>query len=222
MARLARIVVPGVPHHIAQRGNRRQETFFSDSDYKAYLRLLSEWCACFRVAVRAYCLMPNHVHLIAVPQTADGLARAIGETHRRYARRINSREGWRGHLWQGRFSSFPMDAAHLLAAALYVELNPVRAGLRESPGDWPWSSAKAHLAGRNDGVVRVKPLLEMVPDWRGFLEAGLAVDMAETLRRHARTGRPLGGEGFMSWLEAKLGRALRPGKPGRKVGGGAA
>ena len=202
MARLARVVVPGVPHHIAQRGSRRQGTFFSDSDYKAYLSLLSEWCACFRVAVRAYCLMPNHV--------------------RRYARRINSREGWRGRLWRGRFSSFPMDEAHLLAAARYVELNPVRAGLRESPGDWPWSSAKAHLSGRSDAMVRVKPLLEMVADWRDFLEAGLAEDMAETLRRHERTGRPLGGEDFMSGLEAKLGRALRPGKPGRKVGGGVA
>ncbi len=102
MARIARVVVPGVPHHVTQRGNRRQKTFFSDEDYEVYIELMAEWCAARGVEVWAYCLMPNHVHLVAVPESEDGLRRAIGEAHRRYSRRVNFREGWRGHLWGGR------------------------------------------------------------------------------------------------------------------------
>ena len=117
MARLARLVIPGLPHHITQRGNRRQQTFFNDGDYSAYLELMSDWCREEGVEIWGYCLMPNHVHLIAVPKTEDGLRRAIGEAHRRYTRRINFREKWRGYLWQGRFASFIMDEPYLLAAA---------------------------------------------------------------------------------------------------------
>src|SRR4030042_6340136 len=108
MARIARVVAPGYPHHVVQRGNRRQTAFFSDEDYETYLNLMAQWCDRCKVNVWAYCLMPNHVHLIAVPDSENGLRRAIGEAHRRYTRRINFREGWRGHLWQGRFGSFPM------------------------------------------------------------------------------------------------------------------
>ncbi|NQT50685.1 transposase, partial [bacterium] len=113
MPRLARVVVPGIPHHITQRGNRRQPTFFCDADHEAYIDLMAEWCGREGVAVWAYCLMPNHVRLLAVPSTAESLRRGIGEAHRRYSRRVNFREGWRGLLWQGRFASFPMDEAHL-------------------------------------------------------------------------------------------------------------
>jgi len=104
---------------MTQRGNRRLPTFFGDDDYQTYLELMAQWCTHWGVEVWAYCLMPNHVHLIAVPQSQDGLRRAIGEAHRRYSRRVNFREGWRGHLWQGRFASFPMDDAYTLEAALY-------------------------------------------------------------------------------------------------------
>jgi len=113
MARIARVIAPGLPHHVTQRGNRLQQTFFEPEDYQAYLALMAEWCGKLHVQIRAYCLMPNHVHLIAVPETEEGLARAIGEAHRRYTRRINFREGWRGHLWQERFASFPMDERYL-------------------------------------------------------------------------------------------------------------
>jgi putative transposase len=106
MARIARVVAPGVPHHVTQRGNRRQQTFFTDEDYQAYLGLMSGWCAKYEVQIWAYCLMPNHVHLIAVPKTKDGLKLAIGGAHSRYTLRVNFRQGWRGYLWQGRFSSF--------------------------------------------------------------------------------------------------------------------
>ena len=153
------MVIPGLPHHVTQRGNRRQKTFFNDGDYVAYLELMAEWCREEGVEIWSYCLMPNHVHLIAVPQTADGLRRGIGEAHRRYTRRINFREKWRGYLWQGRFASFVMDEPYLLAAARYVELNPVRAKLVEHAPKWRWSSAKAHLSGRDDRLVKVAPLL---------------------------------------------------------------
>jgi putative transposase len=216
MARLARVVAPGLPHYITQRGNRRQPTFFCDEDYQAYLELMGEWCGAHGVKILAYCLMPNHVHLIAVPQTADGLARAIGEVHRRYTRMVNSREGWRGHLWQGRFSSFVLDEPYLLTATRYIELNPVRAGLINAPTRYRWSSAAAHVRGKDDVLVRVKPLLKLVPNWRGFLARVIREDDVELLRTHERTGRPMGDEEFVATLEHDLGRILRRQKPGPK------
>ena len=107
MAWRPRVVAPGVPHHVTQRGNRRQQTFFGEADYQACMELMAEWCEREGVQIWAYCLMPSHVHLVAVPETPESLRAAIGEAHRRYSRRVNSREGWRGHLWQGRFASFP-------------------------------------------------------------------------------------------------------------------
>ena len=214
MARLARVVAPGYPHHVTQRGNRRQETFFREDDYRVYRDLMRAWCAKCAVEIWAYCLMPNHVHLIAVPRSGDALARAIGEAHRRYTRHVNFREGWRGYLWQGRFASFPMDEDYLLAAARYVELNPVRAGIVRRPESYPWSSARAHLGGGGDDLVRVAPLLQRVPDWRSFLRSGLPESDLDALRRHEHTGRPLGGQRFIETLERRLGRILKKRKPG--------
>ncbi len=118
MARIGRVVVPEIPHHITQRGNRRQKVFFQASDYESYISLLREWCNRYSVEIWAYCLMPNHVHIVAVPHTEKGLSRAIGEVHRRYTRMINFREKWRGYLWQGRFTSYPMDERYLMATNL--------------------------------------------------------------------------------------------------------
>lgn len=215
MARMARVVVPGLPHHVTQRGNRRQKTFFCDGDFEMYLALLTEWCAKRGTEIWAWCLMPNHVHLIAVPADPDGLRAALGETHRRYTRLINARKGWRGHLWQERFASFPLDENHLLAAARYVELNPVRAGLVRRPEDYRWSSARSHLRLQDDGITRVKPLLEMVGDWQSFLEVIDEPFLAQ-LRLHSRTGRPLGNPEFVDQMEEKLGRSLSPQKRGPK------
>jgi putative transposase len=208
MGRIARVVVAGYPHHITQRGNRRQETFFCDEDYQVYQQLMAEWCRRCGVAIWAYCLMPNHVHLIVVPQSEDDLRRAIGEAHRRYTRHINFRENWRGHLWQGRFASYVMDEQYLLAAVRYVELNPLRAGLTPDAQAYPWSSAAAHVRGRDDCLAAVTPLLQMVDDWAGFLSGGLSEEEYRTLRRHERTGRPLGSEKFVELLEKMLGRRL--------------
>jgi len=216
MARIARIVVPDVPHHITQRGNRRQQTFFCKGDYEAYIDLLAEWCEQCGVKIWAYCLMPNHVHHIAVPGTEEGLRQAFGEAHRRYTRRVNFREGWRGHLWQGRFASYPLDEKYLYEAARYIELNPVRARLVKKPEAYRWSSARAHIEGRDDKLVKVSPLLKPVGDWRAFLGKEVVADDVERLRQHERTGRPLGTERFLRRLEKLLDRVLRRQKPGPK------
>ena len=215
MARIARIIALNYPHHIIQRGNRRQKTFFCEEDYLVYIDLMAHWCRHYQVDIWSWCLMPNHVHLIAVPQTTEGLARAIGEAHRRFTRHINFRENWRGHLWQGRFASFPMDEQHLLATARYIEMNPVAADLVEKPQDYRWSSARAHLAGKDDDLVKVAPLLGMVSDWKNFLTLSSAEEL-DILNRHERTGRPLGTSSFVATLEQALGRILQPQKPGPK------
>ena len=216
MARLPRIVVPGYPHHITQRGNRRQKTFFKNEDYRHYIRLMAQWCDNYGVEIWAYCLMPNHVHLIAVPNDESILAKAIGEAHRRYTRYINFREGWRGYLWQGRFSSYAMDQQHLIAAARYVELNPVRGGIVTYPADYRWSSAKAHLSHTDDDLVKTKPLLNIVSNWKRLLESGLPETDRDIIKMHRKTGRPLGNEDFLDTVEKLTGRKVRPQKPGPK------
>jgi putative transposase len=218
MARIARVVAPGLPHHVTQRGNRRQPTFFTEDDYRYYLDQLGEWCTCHEVLVWSYCLMPNHVHLIVVPQAEDGLKLAIGETHRRYSRRINFRMGWRGHLWQGRFSSSPMDERFLLAAARYVERNPVTAGIVGAPGDYPWSSARHYLGQTLDPIIQQSPLPEMVDDWQSFLAGEVDADSKAAIGRAERSGRPMGDVNFVARLEGMLDRGLQRHKPGPKAG----
>ncbi len=218
MARIARAVAPGYPHHITQRGNRRQQTFFCEEDYGAYLQLMTEWCLKHKVECWAYCLMPNHVHLILVPSDKKGLKLSVGEAHRRYTRMVNFREGWRGHLWQGRFSSFIMDEKHLLACAKYIELNPVRASLVKSPYDWKWSSARYHLDGEDDILVKTEPLLKIIQTpWKSYLNDDVQNDEIELFRKHESTGRPLGSLPFIETLEQLLDRNLKPQKPGPKV-----
>ncbi len=163
MARLSRIVVPDLPHHVTQRGNRRRVLFVEPADCELYRDLLAERCRANAVSCWAYCLMPNHVHLILVPSRPDGLAKAVGEAHRRYTAFVNARARVTGHLFQGRFASRAMDERHLMAAARYLALNPVRAGLVRSPADWRASSVPSHLSGKDDALVSVAPLLQRAP-----------------------------------------------------------
>jgi len=216
MARMARVVAPGLPHHITQRGNRRMETFFAEADYREYLYLMAEWCNRCSVQIWSYCLMPNHVHLIAVPESEDGLRRAIGEAHRRYTRYINFQKDWKGHLWQGRFASFPMDEQYLISTARYVELNPVRAGLVKRPEEYKWSSANAHLQGEDDILVKVHPLSAIIGNWQDLLSIESSDEDLDSIRQHERTGRPMGSEGFLTSLEQITGRVLKRQKPGPK------
>jgi len=184
MARFARIVAPGCPHHVTARGNRREPVFFEDGDHDIYRDLLAEQMRKAEVEVWAYCLMPNHVHLILCPTTVDGLARALGAAHRRWANFVNARGRWRGHLFDGRFASVVMDEAHLHAAIRYVALNPVRARLAARAQDWPWSSTRAHLAGEDDGLVTVRPVLDRVESFASLIETE-ADDPAFTALRAA-------------------------------------
>ena len=217
MARLARFVLPGIPHHVTQRGNGRQQTFFSDDDYAAYRDLLVEHCAAHGVSVWSWVLMPNHVHLILVPEHEDALRAALSKVHRAYAGRIHAREKRTGHFWQGRFGCVAMDETHLQAALRYVALNPVRARLVRRAQDWRWSSARALLDPvRGDGITDVAPVLDRVPDFAGMLAAGEDEDMSVALRRSESTGRPLGSSAFLDRVEEVLGRNPRPGKRGPK------
>lgn len=222
MARQARVVVPGTPHHVTQRGNRRQPTFFSDADYRTYLRIAAESFRESGVEVWAYCLMPNHVHLIATPSEPEALARAVGVAHTRYTRHVNRREGWTGYLWQGRFASFPMDDDYLMACARYVGLNPVRASLAKRAIDWRWSSVRAHVEGRPDPLLTAAPLIERLGSGLStFFELDVADQVRQRLRKASSTGRPLGAPGWVRGLEGLVGRPLGDppmGRPKRECG----
>ena len=216
MARLARIVVPGCPHHVTQRGNRREAIFFEAGDQEVYRDLLAEHCAKSSVEVWAYCLMPNHVHLILTPSDTEGLARALGDTHRRYTTFVNARARWSGHLFQSRYGSVAMDEAHLIAAVRYVSLNPVRARLVAQASDWPWSSVRAHLARADDELVSVTPILSRVPDFAALVSTAGDERLYIGIRSAERTGRPLGNSDFISGLERILGRPIAKRAAGRK------
>lgn len=214
MARLARLVVPGLAHHVTQRGNRREQVFFDEDDYRAYLELLKVHAPRAGAQLIAWCLMPNHVHLLVVPATTDSLRDLLGETHRRYTARINTRNKWTGHLWQGRFGSVVMDEDHLAHAIRYVSLNPVRARLVTQAQDWPWSSVRAHLTGQSDGLTDLAPVRDRFPNFADLL--GAVEDEAATnaLRRAETTGRPLGPKSWITRLETATGRQLNPRKRG--------
>jgi putative transposase len=217
MARLPRLVLPGIPHHVTQRGNRRERTFFENGDYLLYLDLLAEAAHQARVEVWSYCLMPNHVHVVAVPSDPDGLSRTFRYVHRHYTGYINARLRVTGHLWQGRFSSVAMDEPHFVTALRYVALNPVRARLVARAADWPWSSTRALIAGKSDGYVTVEPALERVGHFAAFL--GEQFDEAlsyAALRKAESVGRPVGSAEWLADMEARTGKVLRPQKRGPK------
>jgi putative transposase len=223
MGRLARIVLPRTPHHVTQRGNRRMEIFSQEPDFALYRDLLAERLKFCGVVCSAYCLMPNHVHLLLTPTRPDpagasaSLSRSVGEAHRRYTAFVNARARMTGHLFQGRFGCVAMDEAHWLAAVRYLAFNPVRAGLCKRPEDWPWSSVGAHLSGRDDGLVDVSRVLEAAPRFADLLEPSL-VDEAASARFETLGGsaRPLGDAAFLARAETLLGRSLAPRRPGRK------
>lgn len=214
MARLALLIVPEIPHHITQRGNRRQRVFFSDSDKSLYLRLLLENSAEVGLRFLAYCLMDNHVHLIGIPKDKDDFAGALGETHRKYSTIINIREKWKGHLRQGRYGSCPLDDIHLYMAVRYVERNSVRAGLVDKAEEYPWSSARGHLSLCDDSLLVGTQGYLNFGDWREYLTEKDDEKFMKTVRLHERTGRPLGTGEFLAKLEALTGQSLRKKKTG--------
>ncbi len=217
MSRIARIVVPGFAHHVTQRGNRRANVFETDDDRAAYLRFLKKYTGKHAVDVWAYCLMPNHIHLVVVPRREDSLALALRDTHTVYAMHFNERTGLDGHVWQGRFFSCPLGESHLWAAVRYVERNPVRAGLVEDACDYPWSSAPAHGRGHKDPVLSSDfPPAGVIADWRQWLCEEEEQEAVDAVRQQTHTGRPCGQTAFTDQLEKLLSRVLHPQKRGPK------
>lgn len=217
MARIARVVVPGIPHHIVQRGNRCQKVFFSDDDRRAYIDYLRKYAKPAGIHFWGYCLMDNHVHIIAVPDKEESFACGFSEAHRRYTRMINFREKWRGYLWEGRFKSYPLNQPHLYAAMRYIERNPVRAKIVENAWNYSWSSAGAHVFKRKDSLLDDNFMLSGIQNWRSFLSGEDKQDDADIFNIHTNTGRPLGDDKFIDIVEKATGRDLRRQKPGRKA-----
>lgn len=208
MPRTARIIFPNAPHHIIQRGNRNQQVFFEEDDKKLYLEILGYNASQDNLRIWCYCLMDNHIHLVVVPEDAMSLRRVIGETHKKYTYMVNIRNKWKGHLWQGRFVSYPMDEIYLYRCMRYIERNPVRAGLVAQPEDYRWSSARAHVLNVEDKVLSPIPLAYSVEDWKSYLSETECEHDLKVFRQSNRSGQPLGSEIFLKRLEAELGVSL--------------
>ena len=217
MARMKRVVVPGYPHHIVQRGVRSMDIFFEEQDRVEYLNILRKQGDRFEVKFLAYCLMTNHLHLLAVPKHSDSLARAIGEAHRLYTRMVNFREGVRGYLFQGRFSSCPVSTdKYLLTAVQYILRNPVKAKMVNYPWEYQWSSARYHCGLTTyDFLVQDNELLSNIDNWQEFLSVDS--EMSSVLTQKNRTGRPFGADDFYTVVEKLTGCDTRPSNPGRPV-----
>jgi len=220
MVRRARVVIPGVAHHVTQRGNNRQDVFFTDEDRIAYLDLLKKQSELYGMSVHGYCLMTNHIHLIVVPKNQDALAKAVGRTHYRFTQFINMLHDRSGHLWQNRFYSCPLDDRHYIEAMRYVERNPVHAKLVRCAWRWPWSSAALHSgmgqAGRellDMQAWRAQRISEQ--DWKNELAQPCDEATHTAIRNATETGRPLGSDEFISELESQVGRRLSPLPRGR-------
>ena len=214
MPRLARIVVPTLPHHVTQRGNRRGQVFFNEDDYRFYRDRLFEAADKVDCSIWCWCLMPNHVHLVLVPSGRDGLRATLAEAHRQHTKRINARLGVTGHLWQGRYGSVVMDEGHLEQAVRYVSLNPVRAGLVDKAHHWRWSSVRDHCDGYSWGAFDAGPVLERYGDFETFLRQESDTEAITSLRRSETSGRPLGSARFLAAVEKHTGVRLARRKPG--------
>lgn len=219
MPRLARIVAVGEPHHITQRGNNRQDVFFVEEDREVYLGFLAEYAARYRLQIHAWCLMTNHVHLVAVPEREESLSEAIGRTHFRYSQYVNAFHGRSGHLWQGRFHSCALDRKAYGYAMRYVEQNPVRARMVRVPWRYRWSSAAVHCGLKEDeGLLRLdlwRAESGGEEAWKEMLLESAGKTFGEALMLNTHTGRPLGTDSFLSKLEHALGRRVRPLPVGR-------
>ncbi len=216
MPRVARITVPGYPHHITQRGNYQQTVFEIGDDFEQYLHWLKEYSQRYSLEIWAYCLMNNHVHFVCVPHREDSLARMFNTLHMRYSQYYNRKKGLRGHLWQGRFFSSVLDEKHVYAAVRYVENNPVRAGLVFKAEDYQWSSAHAHIHNLKDTVLSNNFFLkEEIPDWQVYLNGRDESKVVESLEKNLLTGHPCGSEAFIERIGTIVGRSLKAAPKGR-------
>jgi len=224
MPRIARIIATGYPHHITQRGNNRATVFFDDEDRQLYLKLLAGYSLKHHFQVWAYCLMSNHIHLLAVPETEASLSRGIGLTNQMYTQYLNRKLKQSGRIWQNRFFSCVVENdQYLWAVARYIERNPLKAGIVANLEEYRWSSAKAHVAGAHDSLLAADSWLSA--EERSAYSDFVCMENDETdkaIRKSTNSGRPFGSESFIDILEIQLNQTLKPKKPGRpqkKYGG---
>ena len=220
MTRRARIILPGVPHHVTQRGNRRQQVFFSADNYQFYLNLLNTCAKAFEFEIWSYCLMPNHVHLLLVPQTESSLRDGISHLHQCYTKAVNRVKDWQGHLWQGRFFSCPVQHEKAAIVARYIELNPVRAALVTDAKDYQWSSAAVACEYGRNGRSGFSPIFAPGGTWEEFLKHDPKFDNNDeftAIRTSALRGVPYATETYVKELERSTGLSILPKKPGRKA-----
>jgi len=205
MPRVARCIFPNIPHHITQRGNRRENVFFTDEDRILYLKLLKEYSVKYEVEIIAYCLMTNHVHLLVVPYAEDSLEKLLRPLHTRYAQTINKKKGWTGHLWQGRYFSSPMDENYFWECIRYIENNPVRANIVGKAEEYKWSSARYHCGIGSSKIVSKKikwvNKLDPIENWSKWLTEKEDAVKFEIIRRNIERGLPCGSEKFINNLE---------------------
>ncbi len=220
MARKYRIIVPERPHHVIQRGNRRQQVFFFSHDKKTYLSLLKEQTEKYNVKVFAYCLMDNHVHLILMPYDKGSLSKAVAETNRRFSCMINNRYQWRGYLWQGRFLSSVIDEIYFLRVLHYVENNPVRAKIVKNAWQYPWSSAMAHITKEKNPILCDFPESEIIKDWKSFLTQPIPENILHDIRQRNQRSLPIAEKPFIEKLAKEYNidpNALSPRPSGRPL-----
>ena len=224
MPRIARLVVPGYPHHVTQRGNYRQDVFRDDADRKQYLEFIAYYSKKYHLIILGYCIMSNHVHFIVMPKEEDSLSSVFQIAHTRYSQYFNKKIHALGHLWQGRFYSCVLGDRHLIATARYIERNPVRAKIAKKPTDYIWSSAKSHSDISHKDMIDTSPLFKYIEveqgSWKEFINKPDEPDEVAMIRKYTMTGRPLGGDSFINKLEKTFDmrlHALPVGRP-KKVG----
>lgn len=216
MPRISRVVAIGYPYHITQRGNYRQDVFYTDENRSRYLQWLVKYSQKYKLKIWAYCLMSNHVHFVCVPLKEDSLARTFNILHMRYSQYSNGKRNTVGHLWQGRFYSCLLDETHLYEAIRYVENNPVRARLVDEPQEYPWSSAKCHVRNCTDPVVSNDcHLVGELSNWLGYLNEKANKMAIDSIKQNTRSGRPCGTKSFIKKMEEVVGRSLAPPLIGR-------
>ncbi len=212
MPRIARLVVPGYPHHITQRGNYRQNIFSDDTDRRRYLNLVADYSQKFRLKLLAYCLMDNHVHFIVMPDSEESIADTFHIVHTVYSQYFNKKNSVTGHLLQGRYYSCVLDERHLLAAARYVERNPVRVKTVKDPTGYIWSSARGHAAVSNHDIINTDSLFDYIEikqnKWKDFINQSDDPDEVSVIRKCTASGRPLGNNIFVQKLEKISGQIL--------------
>ena len=211
MPRIARIIAPGLPHHVCQRGNNHQPTFQDNADRKKYLELLSHYLSKYHCGLMAYCLMDNHVHLLLNPPSKASMSKTMQCVSLCYTQYYNAKYGRSGRLWECRYHSCVVDTnRYLWNAGCYIEQNPVRAGIVKNAADYLYSSAAAHITGIKDPVInRVLFDKDDLKSYREMLGKPLTKEHYETIRRCTRLGKPAGESKFIEKIAALLGRDKR-------------